>query len=117
MTAPAEKLAEFDGSLQALLTALEEEQPDALVKALDVMVQSFQSVRQVASEVPAKGPERDTWEAGLDRALRLHAVARSRIDGEVEAIAHALSSSRSQQRRFEFYGSGESAGDSCDVAG
>ena len=117
MNAPNERLQEFDGTLQALLTALDEDQPDALVQALDVMVRAFEGLREVASEVPSEGPEREAWEAGLDRALRLHAVARARIDGEVESIAHALASSRSQQRVFEFYGADEAAGDSCNVAG
>ena len=117
MATPNERLEEFDGTLQALLSALDEEEPDALARALDVMVRSFEGLREVAAEVPAEGPERAAWEAGLDRALRLHAVARARIDGEVEAIAHALASSRSQQRVFEFYGAEAPAGDSCNVAG
>jgi hypothetical protein len=117
MSACSDKLQRFDGALKALLSAIEEDEPDALVSALEVMVRAYEELRDVASEVPAEGPEREAWEAGLDRALRLHAVARARIDNEVEAVAHALSASRSQQRVFEFYGSENGAGDSCDVAG
>ena len=115
---PAE-VARLEEALRELLALLSDPEAEGVPAAWQRCDEAGAALnRLLAESAPPEGAARAELRDGLDRLMRLNAIARQAVQRRQDGLAHELVGARRQQQQMKAYSAGRpQSGANCDLAG